>query len=162
MELVTNTREFDYSLTNRLLVKKGGSVNGCSVGSCGKSAISTATWAALSPASTVTFSHPDTHDRLRLLHRAQALFPHHLRPPRQPPAQHRRGMARSSLPGSFRHERYFISAGHNHVRSVPQLSPNSNQFLGILGWGNSSERGWSIGFQSVYDFRLGIMQFATT
>ena len=71
-------------------------------------------------------------------------------------------MARSSLPGSFRHERYFISAGHNHVRSVPQLSPNSNQFLGILGWGNSSERGWSIGFQSVYDFRLGIMQFATT
>jgi len=31
-----------------------------------------------------------------------------------------------------------------------------------VGLGNSDHKGWSTGFQGVYDFRLSIMQFATT
>ena len=57
---------------------------------------------------------------------------------------------------------YFLSVGHNQVRSVPQLSPNANQFRGALGVGNPNHRGWNAAFTSVYDFREGQMQFATT
>jgi LPS-assembly protein len=42
------------------------------------------------------------------------------------------------------------------------VSPPANQFMGLLGWGRQDLRGWSAGFQAVYDFRTSVMQFATT
>jgi LPS-assembly protein len=52
--------------------------------------------------------------------------------------------------------------GHNYIRSVPQLSPSANQFRGMLTVGNESRRGWNGAFSAVYDYRIGVMQFATT
>lgn len=63
---------------------------------------------------------------------------------------------------SWRNDKSFITGGHNYVRANPAVSPSSNQFIGLLGWGRSDRKGWSTGFQAIYDFRLGIMQFATT
>ena len=37
-----------------------------------------------------------------------------------------------------------------------------NQLRSSLGFGSENKRGWVAGFSSVYDFRYGIMQFATT
>jgi LPS-assembly protein len=68
----------------------------------------------------------------------------------------------SSFSADARFGDYFLSAGHTQVRSVPQLSPNANQFRGALGFGNPNHRGWNAAFTSVYDFRIGTMQFATT
>ncbi|HTM47318.1 MAG TPA: LPS assembly protein LptD [Bryobacteraceae bacterium] len=71
-------------------------------------------------------------------------------------------MVNSSFSADVRHGDYFLSAGHTQVRSVPQLSPNANQFRGALGFGNPNHRGWNAAFSSVYDFRIGVMEFATT
>ena len=66
----------------------------------------------------------------------------------------------------------FVSLGHNHVRSAPVvqiapgqftgLSPSANQVRGIVGFGNENRRGLSAAFSAIYDYRIGIMQFATT
>jgi LPS-assembly protein len=74
----------------------------------------------------------------------------------------RRRFTNSSLVGSYRGKGYLVSLGHNHVRSISQLSPSANQFIGLAGVGRQDLRGWSAGFSAVYDFRIGAMQFATT
>jgi LPS-assembly protein len=57
---------------------------------------------------------------------------------------------------------YFISLGHNYVRSAPTLTPNANQFRGLLAIGDQNKRGWNAAFSAIYDFRQDVMQFATT
>ena len=52
--------------------------------------------------------------------------------------------------------------GHNQVRSDPLLSPNANQFRGSAGFGDPNHRGWNAAVNAVYDYRLGVLQFATT
>ena len=56
----------------------------------------------------------------------------------------------------------FHLAGPHLVRSGPQLSPSANQFRGMLTVGNDNRRGWNAAFSAIYDFRIGVMQFATT
>lgn len=68
----------------------------------------------------------------------------------------------SSVTGDLRHGNLFLSLGHNQVHSVPELSPSANQFRGAVGFGNSQHRGWNAAFTSVYDFRIGKMQYATS
>ena len=58
--------------------------------------------------------------------------------------------------------RYFLSVGHNYVRSVPVLTANANQFRGLLAFGDQNKRGWNAAFSAIYDFRQDVMQFATT
>lgn len=57
---------------------------------------------------------------------------------------------------------YFISVGHTLVRTNPVLSAPSDQFRGTLGWGDPNRKGWDAGVSVYYDYRKGIMQFATT
>jgi LPS-assembly protein len=57
---------------------------------------------------------------------------------------------------------YFLSLGHNQVHSVDVLSPSANQIRGLFGIGQENKRGWSSAFSAVYDYKLGIMQYATT
>lgn len=68
----------------------------------------------------------------------------------------------SSFSTDARLGEYFVSAGHSHVRSSPVLTPNANQIRGAVGYGKPNHRGWNAAFTSVYDYRLGVMQFATT
>lgn len=69
----------------------------------------------------------------------------------------------SGLTADYRLARYFISAGHNQVRSNPLvLTPAANQFRGVVGFGDPNHRGWNAAFTAIYDYRVGIMQFATT
>lgn len=67
---------------------------------------------------------------------------------------------------------YFVTVGHNQIRSVPLtrvdelqrykgLSSNSNQFFGMLGFGQENRRGWSTGLLSMYDYRQKVMPFAS-
>jgi LPS-assembly protein len=74
----------------------------------------------------------------------------------------RRRVVNSGLTADYRRSKYVLSMGHNHVRSVSYISPSANQFRGVLGIGNENRRGWNAAFSGIYDFRTGVMQFATT
>lgn len=68
----------------------------------------------------------------------------------------------SGLSADGRFSKYFISLGHNHVRSVNVLQPSANQFRGLFGIGQDNKRGWNAAFSAIYDFRTDTMQYATT
>ena len=67
-----------------------------------------------------------------------------------------------SFTADMRVAKYIFSAGHNHSRSDPVLAPSANQVRGLIGYGSQTQRGFNAAFTAVYDYRLGIMQFATT
>lgn len=76
------------------------------------------------------------------------------------PMQHR--FVNSGLAADARFGGYYISLGHNQVRGSRTLSPNADQFRGLLFVGDEEKRGWNAAFSAVYDFREDRMQFATT
>lgn len=76
------------------------------------------------------------------------------------PLRHK--LVNSGLTADARWSKYVVSVGQNSVRSVPLLSPGANQVRGLVGFGNPNGRGWSGAFSAIYDFRFGLMQFATT
>ncbi|MDW8353939.1 MAG: LPS assembly protein LptD [Bryobacterales bacterium] len=71
-------------------------------------------------------------------------------------------LVNGGLTADVRFSDYFLSLGHNFVRSSPLLTPGANQFRGLLGIGNENRRGWNAAFSAIYDVRTGVMQFATT
>ncbi len=173
-ELLSNTTEADVTLTNRLYVKRGGLV---------RELLSWQLWqrryfdpdfgGALLPgrrnvlASSIQMSGYTFLDGPR--HYSPVISLVRLQPTRRSGIEWRsdydplrRRFVNSGLTVDARMENLFISVGHNHVRSVPTLSPSANQFRGLLGIGKEDRPGWSAAFSAIYDFRLGIMQFATT
>jgi LPS-assembly protein len=85
----------------------------------------------------------------------------------------------SGFSSDFRKGNFFISAGHNVVACRPLtpadepqcqlsspntlrlLAPQANQIRGRIGWGDPNHRGWNVAFDTIYDYRLGIMQYGT-
>ncbi len=74
----------------------------------------------------------------------------------------RQKVVNSGLTADARFSKYFVSVGHNSVRSVRELTPPANQFRGLVGVGQDNRRGWNAAFSAIYDFRTAQMQFATT
>jgi LPS-assembly protein len=73
----------------------------------------------------------------------------------------RGGITTSGFTADARFSRYFVSLGHYDVKSDPVLSPSSNQFRGLIGFGNQNRKGWNAAFSSYYDFKRGLVQFST-
>jgi LPS-assembly protein len=71
------------------------------------------------------------------------------------------GISDSSLTADVRVGSYFFSLGHSQVHSDPLLTPNANQLRASIGLGNQTRRGWNAAFVGIYDYRLGLFQFAT-
>jgi LPS-assembly protein len=67
----------------------------------------------------------------------------------------------STFSADIRFSKYFISAGDTDVRTDPVLAPNSNQVRGTFGVGNQNRKGWNAAFSTYYDYKRGIMDFAT-
>jgi len=74
----------------------------------------------------------------------------------------RKQISNSSFTADMRFSKYLISLGHNQVRSDPVLAPNSNQFRGLFGIGNGNRKGWNAAFSAYYDYKKGILEYATT
>ncbi|MCU0245573.1 MAG: hypothetical protein MUC42_03305 [Bryobacter sp.] len=74
----------------------------------------------------------------------------------------RGGVTNSSVTADGRVSNFFLSLGHVQVRSDRLLTPNTNQFRGLVGLGRENKRGWNAGFFWVYDYRIGTLQFANT
>jgi LPS-assembly protein len=78
----------------------------------------------------------------------------------------------SSIRAEARWDQYAFSLGHNQVRSVPLeqlspgryqgLSPSANQMIAAFTAGNENRRGWNLGANWIYDFRRDIMQYIST
>ena len=74
----------------------------------------------------------------------------------------RHGFVNSGLSMDGRISKYFVSAGHNMVRTDPRLAPSANQFRGQISYGNPDHRGWNYGFAAYYDYRKGYLQYSQT
>ena len=68
----------------------------------------------------------------------------------------------SSITMDGRIQQFFWSLGHNDLKTDPVLAPSANQFRGVLGYGAANRRGWSYGFSAYYDYRKGDLQYTQT
>ncbi|MEO5922257.1 MAG: putative LPS assembly protein LptD [Bryobacteraceae bacterium] len=53
----------------------------------------------------------------------------------------------------------FILANHSHLRTDPVLAPNANQVRGQIQYGGDNQRGWSYGMSAGYDYLKASLQF---
>ncbi len=72
----------------------------------------------------------------------------------------RSGIANNAITADGRLGDFFLSAGHNQVRSDTVLSPPANQFRATVGWGRGTRKGWNAGMNTVYDYRQGVMVYS--
>jgi LPS-assembly protein len=74
----------------------------------------------------------------------------------------RSGISNSTLSADYRYKQFFLSAGHSQVHTASVLTSTANQLRGFLGFGDPNRRGWNAGFTTIYDYRVKVMQYATT
>lgn len=173
-ELVANTTEAELSLTNRLLAKRGGQVYEWASwevwqrryfdSDFGGAVVPGRRNVVASAIDLTGYAFLDGPRHYSPLVSALRLHP---RPGfglewRSDYDPLRQKMVNSGLTADARFSKYFISLGHNSVRSVRELSPPANQFRGLVGFGQDNRRGWNAAFSAIYDFRTDQMQFATT
>ncbi len=173
-DLLSNTKEAEVSLTNRLYAKRGGVV---------REVLSWELWqrryfdptfggAAIEGQRTVVRSTAELSgyaflDRPRRMSPVVSVV-------RMTPKDGvgvewradydtlRGGIVNSGFTVDARLSNYFVSAGHNQVRSDPVLAPSANQFRGTVGYGDVNRRGWNMAATAIYDVRLASMQYAIT
>jgi LPS-assembly protein len=173
-DLVTNTKEVDISLTNRLYAKRGDEVTEVLTWQLFQRRYFDPTFGgALVPGARNVFMSTIDVSAFPFLDAARSTSPI-VSLLRTSPKNgfgfqwqadydpHHGGLTDSGFDADVRFSKYFLSAGHNLVRGNPVLRPNANQFRGQAGFGNENRRGWNFGFTAVYDYRVGQMQFATT
>lgn len=174
-ELLTRTSEADYSIINRLYVKKGG---------LAEERLAWEIWQA-------RYFDPDFGGALMPSRRNVVLSSLHLTgyafldgPRSYSPIVSnlrlsprpgwgfawradydplRGRITNSGFTGDARwDDRYFVSLGYNQVDSVRALTPPTSQLRGLVVVGDPNKRGWNAAFSAIYDFRQDNMQFATT
>jgi len=173
-EILSNTEEIDYSLTNRLYVKSRGAV---------REVMSWQLWQKRYLDPTFGGALVEGQRNTLLTQTEMTAFAFLDRVRRQSPVVSslllnpsgflgiewrtdydpvRKRFANSSVTANMRGSKYFVSLGHNQVRSQQELSPAANQLLALIGVGQSDRRGWSAAFSTVYDFKDARFQYATT
>ncbi len=65
----------------------------------------------------------------------------------------------SSIGAAVRFHRYFVTAGSDQIRPNPDLAPPANQFRTTFGYGDANRKGWNAAFSLVYDYRLGLLEY---
>jgi len=173
-ELLTNTKEVEISLTNRIYAKRGDEVHEVLSWQVSQTryfdptfggAVVTGTRNVIASTTALTgftfLDQPRNYSPVVSVFRLSPVpgFGLEWRSDYDP-LRHK--MVNGGLTADLHRSKYFLSLGHNYVRSVPLLSPSANQIRGLFGIGNENRRGWNGAFSAVYDFRTGVMQFATT
>lgn len=65
----------------------------------------------------------------------------------------------SSVSANIRVHRYFVTAGSDQIRPNPDLAPPANQFRTTFGYGDTNRKGWNAAFSMVYDYRLSLLEY---
>jgi len=73
------------------------------------------------------------------------------------PTTHR--VVNSSVSANIRFRRYFITAGSDQIRPDPDLAPPANQFRTTFGYGDANRKGLNAAFSMVYDYRLSLLEY---
>jgi LPS-assembly protein len=74
------------------------------------------------------------------------------------PAHH--GIVASAASADWRKGAYFVSVGQTEVHSDTTLLPSENQMRASFGVGNQTRRGWNAAFVAVYDNKVGVLDYA--
>lgn len=172
-ELLSNTKEYDYSLTNRIYVKKGGSV---------REYLSWQLWQKRYLDPTLGGAVVEGQRNVFQTQTEMTAYSFFNTPRRQSPVissfnlsptgalsigwradydPTRSSVVNSAVYGSYRYENWSIMAGHNQVRNNPRVSPGANQLVGTAGWARPNMRGWSFGGQVIYDRRQALFQYTS-
>ncbi len=166
-DLVANTNEVEFSLTNRLYAKRGDTVSEIFSWQVWQSRYMDPTFggalvpgqrniflttAELTPYSFVV--EPRSSSPVVSVMRMSPL--NGLGIEWRADYDHRRGrMVGSTVSLDYRWSKYFVSVGNNLVKTDPVLTTPSNQFRFRVGFGDPNHRGWNAGVDAVYDFDQG-------
>jgi LPS-assembly protein len=70
-----------------------------------------------------------------------------------------RRIVNSSVSADVRIRRYFVNVGSDQIRPNPDLAPPANQVRATFGYGNNNRKGWNAAFSMVYDYRLSLLEY---
>ncbi len=180
-ELMTNTTEAEFSLTNRLYVKRGDEVHELASWQVWHARYFDPTFggavSAIDPftgkprrnviassANLTAFSFLDGPRRFSPIISALRISPlaNFGLEWRSDYDTARHRPVNSWLVGEWHRSIYTVRLGHMFVRSGRQLSASANEFNAAFGIGGENRRGWNAGFDARYDFREGVMRWATS
>ena len=171
---LTNSREIEYSLTNRLLVRRGQ----------GRGTKEVLSWelrqqyyldpdfgGALVPGrrnvflSSLDLTSNAYLDGPRRFSPIVSVLRFHPSPGydiefRQDYDTEQRRLAHGGLVGNARWQQAFASVSHFFVRSSPILSPNFNQVGFTVGYGNQQRVGFNAAVAGAYDISAGFLQYS--
>lgn len=68
----------------------------------------------------------------------------------------------SSFQGNVRLSKYFFGIGHTEVNENPAVTAPNNQINVLAAVGNQNRKGWNFGVNAFYDLDRHILDFATT
>jgi LPS-assembly protein len=68
----------------------------------------------------------------------------------------------SAVSGGGRWSDYFLNIGLNQLRPDPVLAPTSNQVTAAFGFGKPNKRGWNVGGNIFYDYRTGQLNYLSS
>lgn len=170
-DLVTNTKEMEYSLTNRLLAARPGGVDELlSLEVRQQYYFQSDFGGALVEGRRNVFLSPLTLTGSAFLDRPRRFSPVisylRLRPATHlelelredyDPELHR--FSHGGLVGSLRYGQDFLSISHSFVRSFPALAAPANQVGFSLGHGNLNRVGWNAVLAGAYDVRANYLQY---
>jgi len=74
------------------------------------------------------------------------------------PAHH--GIVASTASVDWHKGDYFISVGHNEIKTESYLLPSEDQIRAAFGVGRSTRQGWNAAIVAVYDYKVGILDYA--
>jgi LPS-assembly protein len=172
-DLLTNTNQVEFSLTNRLLAKdKNGTVSdfliwqlryaryfdptfGGAVTAGQRNVIDS----SLDLTGYSFFNGPRNYSPIVSVFRVQSRVGLEWRTDYD---LLRHGISNTSVTLDGRINQYFWSAGHTDVKTIPGVAPGANQLRATIGYGNQNRRGWNSGFSIYYDFHQGMLQYWQT
>jgi LPS-assembly protein len=70
-------------------------------------------------------------------------------------------LTNSGFSVDYRRKKYFVSAGQNQAHNNPVLTPSANQLRGTFGLGDANRRGWNTAVSMNYDYTKGFVQYTT-
>lgn len=65
----------------------------------------------------------------------------------------------SSVSVNVRYHRYFVTAGSDQIHPNTDIAPTANQFRSTFGYGDNNRQGWNAAFSTVYDYRASKLEY---
>ncbi|MEP6962629.1 MAG: LPS assembly protein LptD, partial [Acidobacteriota bacterium] len=170
VDLMSNTHEVEFSLTNRILQKSGSGVRDLlswelwykryldpTFGGAVVPGVRNVVESSTDIAGYAFLNGARNQSPIVSVLRAQGRVGVEWRSDYDPV---RHAFVNSGLSIDARFNKVYSSIGHYALRTDPVLAPNSNQLRGQIQYGGDNQRGWNYGFSTFYDYRIGKLQFS--